>query len=59
MSKLGKEGQNGYFEIFFKLEKDKRGIVSSSSKCKKGEKCRRRCSGVADFILEREHLTSL
>ena len=37
----------------FKLEKEKRGIVSSSSKCKKGEKRRGRCSGVAEFILER------
>ena len=38
MSKLGKEGHKCYFWNVFKLEKDKRGIVSSSSKSKKGEK---------------------
>ena len=38
MSKLGKEGHKCHFWNCFKLEKDKRGIVSSSSKSKKGEK---------------------
>ena len=38
MSKLGKEGHKCHFWNYFKLEKHKRGIVSSSSKRKKGEK---------------------
>ena len=38
MSKLGKEGHKCHFWNCFKLENDKRGIVSSSSKRKKGEK---------------------
>ena len=38
MSKLGKEGHKCHFWNCFKLEKDKIGIVSSSSKRKKGEK---------------------
>ena len=39
MSKLGKELHKYHFWNCFKLKKDKRGIVSSSSKSKKGEKC--------------------
>ena len=38
MTKLGKEGHKCHFWNCFKLEKDKREIVSSSSKSKKGEK---------------------
>ena len=44
MSKLGKRDINVIFGNYFKLEKDKRRIVSSSSKSKKGEKRERRGS---------------
>ena len=37
-----KKDINVIFWNCFKLENDKRGIVSSSSKSKKGEKCERR-----------------
>ena len=62
MSKLGKEGHKCHFWNCFKLEKDKRGIVSSSLKRKKGEK--REGRGVlhrklGSHFLERECLPSL
>ena len=50
------------FGICFKLEKDKRGIVSSSSKSKKGEKSEGRCvlhTKLGSHFLERECLPSL
>ena len=50
MSKLGKEGHKCHFWNCFKLEKDKRGIVSSSSKRKRGEK--REGRGVLDRKLK-------
>ena len=62
MSKLRKEGHKCHFWNCFKLEKDKKGIVSSSSKSKKGEK--REGRGVlhrnlGSHFLERECLLSL
>ena len=62
MSKLGKEGHKYHFWNCFKLEKDKRGIVSSSSKSKKEEKREKR--GVlhrklGSHFLERECLPFL
>ena len=62
MSKLGKERHKCHFWNCFKLEKDKRGIVSSSSKSKKGEK-HERGGGLhrklGSHFLEREFLPSL
>ena len=52
MPKLGKEGHKCHFWNCFKLEKDKRGIVSSSSKSKKRENVRgeEACTGSLDLI---------
>ena len=62
MSKLGKEGHRCHFWNCFKLEKGKRGIVSSSSKSKKGEKREGRevlHRKLGSQFLERECLSSL
>ena len=62
MSKLGKEGHKCHFWNCFKLEKDKRGIVSSFSKSKKEEKRERRVvlhRKLGSHFLERECLPFL